>query len=284
MKRYLADGNYVVLPDMQIPHHDKRAVAAVQQFVREFEPDGLLCVGDESDQPEPSRWSKGTTEEYLGTYAQGLADTYKVLHGFVTALNNSPDPKAWDAGRPFHIVRSNHTDRTETYLRRQAPALFPTPWNEYPRIMGFGMQRPLVGMLDDTLTDPLPITWQPKAFEFARGWVLMHGDEGSLSRAPGGTAIGLARKTGASVVCGHTHRAGVSHATTGHSGRITSHLVGLEVGHLMALSKVGYLKTGGGPGWAHSFGILRIRNGRVYPELVLFNGRSFCVEGQVYAA
>lgn len=278
MKHTLADGNYVVIPDLQAPFHDTRAVNTLQQFITDYQPDGLLCVGDESDQPEPSRWNRGTREEYAGTYAAGLASTYDVLHGFVTALHGGPD---WSKPKPFHIVRSNHTDRTENYLRKQAPALFGTPWNDYPAIMGFN-RTPLLSLLGTGQDEPLPITWQPKPYAFAKGWLLMHGDEGSLSRAPGGTAIGLARKTGASVVCGHTHRAGLAHHTTGHTGRVTNHLVGLEVGHLMSLPKVDYLKTGGGPGWAHSFGILRIRGGVVYPDLVMFNGRRFCVEGHVY--
>lgn len=286
MKNTLQDGDYVVIPDLQAPFHDTRAVALLQQFITEYQPDGLLCVGDESDQPEPSRWGKGlpgARAEYAGTYAAGLASTYDVLRGFVTALHEgNPDPRSWTKNKPFHIVRSNHTDRTETYLRKAAPALFGTPWNDYPTVMGFNNHKPLLSLLGTGQDDPLPITWQPRPYPFAKGWLLMHGDEGSLSRAPGGTAIGLARKTGASVVCGHTHRAGLAHHTTGHTGRVTNHLVGLEVGHLMSLPKVDYLKTGGGPGWAHSFGILCIRNGVVYPDLVMFNGRRFCVEGRVY--
>jgi hypothetical protein len=279
--RHLPDGNYVVLPDLQAPHHDAKAVAAVQAFIRDYQPDGLLCVGDESDQPEPSRWTKGLAGEYAGTYAAGLGVAYDVLRGFTAALYGTDKADKWDGSKPFHIVRSNHTDRTENYLRRNAPAIAGVPWVEYPRVMGFGTT-PLLAMLGDGRDAVLPITWEPKAYAFAKGWLLMHGDEGTLSRQPGGTALGLARKTGASVVCGHTHRAGIGHHTTGHSGRITSHLVGLEVGHLMHLPQVDYIKTGGGPGWAHSFGVLRIRGGRVYPELVLFDRGSFCVEGNVY--
>lgn len=284
-KRFLPDGDYVVIPDLQAPYHDPRAVAAVQRFITEFQPDGLLCVGDESDQPEPSRWGKGlpgARAEYAGTYAEGLAVAYDVLKGFAAALHGTEDPDEWTTAKPFHIVRSNHTDRTEHYLRRQAPALFGTPWNEYPAIMGFG-QAPLLSMLGTGQDHALPITWQPKGYEFAPGFMLYHGDEGSLSQAPGGTALGLARKVGASVVCGHTHRAGLAHATTAHSGKVTTDYIGLEVGHLMQLEGADYLKTGGA-NWRQGFGVLRIRGRRVYPELVLFHGRRFCVEGQVYQA
>ena len=49
----------VVISDMQIPFHDKRAVRNLTDFVEQFQPDELLCVGDEIDSPQPSRWNKG---------------------------------------------------------------------------------------------------------------------------------------------------------------------------------------------------------------------------------
>ena len=35
----------VVIPDMQIPYHDPRAVRAVMNFVKDYQPDELFCVG-----------------------------------------------------------------------------------------------------------------------------------------------------------------------------------------------------------------------------------------------
>lgn len=39
----------VVLSDIQAPSHDARAITALQDFVYDFEPDELYCVGDEAD-------------------------------------------------------------------------------------------------------------------------------------------------------------------------------------------------------------------------------------------
>ena len=46
----------VVLSDIQAPSHDARAITAVTEFVKDYKPDELYCVGDEADSPEPSRW------------------------------------------------------------------------------------------------------------------------------------------------------------------------------------------------------------------------------------
>jgi hypothetical protein len=53
--------------------------------------------------------------------------------------------------------------------------------------------------------DTMGIRFHKKPFEFLKDWVLVHGDEGSLNQNPGGTAIGLAKKFGKSVLCGHTN-------------------------------------------------------------------------------
>lgn len=268
----LADGNYLVIPDLQVPYHDRRLTARFAEFISDFQPDGLLCVGDESDSPEPSRWNKGTAGEFSGTLEKGLRETYDVLHSFAKAMNRSGKPK------PFLLSRSNHADRVQKYIARYAPALAQTSWNEYTTIMGYGC-KPLLSGRDE----PLPIQWHNGPVRFASGWVMMHGDEGNMIQSAGGTALSLARKVGESVICGHTHRAGIQHWATGHSGKINNTLIGMEVGHMMAMPQATYLKYGGA-NWQQAFGILRIRNKVVHPELVLVTKSRWTVEGRHYVA
>lgn len=257
----LKDGTYLVLPDMQIPYHDKRAVAKVLDFAGKASIDGILCVGDEADAPEISRWEKGRAKEYAGTFEQGLIETHDVLASFSDIA-------------PMHIVRSNHTStRVTNYLARYAPALSNMSVLQYDRLMGFnGHKSALTG-------DSLDVTWHPHMWEFAKGWVLAHGDEGSLSRVPGSTALALAKRIGASVVCGHTHRAGLQHHTSGYVGKVTRSLWGMEVGHLMDPKAATYLKTGLGD-WQQGFGMLHIDKGQTFPELVLFHAGSFHYGGR----
>jgi predicted phosphodiesterase len=246
----------VVLSDMQIPYHDRKAVAAVQQFVKEYQPEELFCVGDEADSPEPSRWNKGTAGEYAGTLQKGLDETMNIMKTFKEAIGDNP----------FHVMRSNHGDRISHYVNKYAPALASIRSLEYTSLLGYRENG---------------ITFHNRLYNFAPGWAMAHGDEGSLSRNAGGTALSLARKSGVSIVCGHTHRAGIQHENTGYNGKLSNRLFGVEVGHLMDLNKADYLKSGGA-NWQQAFGLLYIDKGKVTPTIVPFNGRSFVVEGKKY--
>jgi hypothetical protein len=245
--------------------HDEVAVESVLRYAQMLQPDGILCVGDEADAAEISRWARGSADEFAGTFEAGLIATYDVLARFADIA-------------PMHIMRSNHTStRIGRYLSF-APALSSLGVLDYPKLMGFNGNAPaLTGR-----AKPLDVTWHPSMWEFAPGWVLAHGDEGSMSRIPGSTALNLAKRIGSSVICGHTHRAGVQHHTLGFSGQVKSTLFGVEVGHLMDPAKVSYLRTGLGD-WAQAFATLRIYKGSVYPELTYIGPKSFQAQGALWA-
>lgn len=215
---------YIVIPDIQAPFHDPKAVKALVDFIKRMRPDGLLCVGDEIDLPSVSRWATGTSTEYSRSLQTDVKVTHDIVEQFALALG---------AGRPFHMSRSNHGDRLTKYVIKNAPALW-----EYVQPGGLLDIARLCGYQE------LGIEYHHEPFEFAPGWVLCHGDEGSLSPLAGRTATNLAvNKFGKSVVCGHTHRAGASSHTTGVNGKVTNILTGVEVGHVMDLKKANYLKA-----------------------------------------
>ena len=247
----------IVLPDMQIPYHDPKVVKAMQGFVKEYEPDELFCVGDEADSPEPSRWTRGTAGEYAGTLQKGLDKTAEIMKQFKENIGD----------KPFHVMRSNHGDRIQKYVERYAPALASLRDLEYTHLLGYTQNE---------------ITYHDKIWSFAPGWIMAHGDEGNLIKTAGGTALSLARKTGSSVVCGHTHRLGIQHEHSGFNGKIQNRLYGVEVGHFMDLSQASYLNTGSA-NWQQGFSILYVDKGKVTPSIVPVTGRSFIVEGQKYA-
>ena len=246
----------VVLSDMQIPYHDPRAIKLVQQFVKDYQPDELFCVGDEADSPEPSRWNKGSAGEYAGTLQAGLDKTAEIMKTFKEAIGD----------KPFHVMRSNHGDRIQHYVSRYAPALSSLRDLEYSKLLRYRENE---------------ITYHNKLWSFAPGWIMAHGDEGNLSRQAGGTALALARKTGSSVVCGHTHRLGIQHEHTGFNGKIQNRLYGVEVGHLMDLSQASYLNTGSA-NWQQGVAILYVDKGKVTPSIVPINGTSLIAEGKQY--
>lgn len=238
----------MVIPDLQVPYHDPRAVNAMLNFVHDFRPTELACVGDEVDSPQVSRWTKALAGEYEPTLQAHLDEAHGIMANFKTASGNVP----------FNVMRSNHGDRVENYVRRYAPGL-----------------SSLTSLKIDALLryDEIDVTYHRKPYELAPGWLLMHGDEARLSLTPGGTALGLAKKSGKSVVCGHSHRAGLQHWTEGVPGKTRTRW-GLEVGHAMHTQRVSYLTLAGD--WQQAFGILTVDGSTVTPELVpVNNGRIY---------
>jgi len=245
MKRIL------IVSDLQIPYHDKRAVANLIDFVKRYKPDQVVTIGDEIDMPTISRWKAGTAGAYTGTLAQDRDETVRIL----------------EALKVTDVIRSNHTDRLFTTIALKAPGLLGVPELELPNFLRF---------------KELGIKYHRKPFEVAPGWVALHGDEGSTNSTPGLTALGLAKRHGKSVVCGHTHRLGLTHVTEASGGVLGRILTGFEVGNLMNFSSAHYLKAGSG-NWQQGFGILYVDNKLVTPSMIpVHKNGSFVVEGKVY--
>jgi UDP-2,3-diacylglucosamine pyrophosphatase LpxH len=243
-----------LLPDSQVPYHDPKFMRALIRFVGDSQPDKVVHVGDFLDAPEPSRWNKGAAGEYAGTLQDSL-DKASGLLGELRAVY----------GGPVVLKMGNHDRRIQDYVRRYAPALGSLRNLEFEELIQ---------------ADAHSVEVVHGLYDVAPGWIVAHGDEGSLSRIAGATAAGLATKFGKSVVCGHTHRAGLIPASTGYNGNVRSRW-GLEVGHAMNVRQADYLK-GGSANWQQAFGILRVKGRTVLPELVPVVDRRFVVDGAVY--
>jgi len=128
--------------------------------------------------------------------------------------------------------------------------------------------------------DELGIKYHYEPYELAPNWILVHGDEGNVQPTAGATALGLAKRSGVSVVCGHTHRMGLTHFTQSWAGRSKT-VWGMEVGHLMDVKHARYIKAGLFT-WNQGFGILRVDGQNVYPQLVPIVNNSFVVDNKVW--
>jgi len=242
---------YLVISDLQIPYHHEQAVKNLIKLVKREKFDLVLNTGDELDMQSQSKWAKGTHLEYEGQLDADRSLAQNIL---------------WDLGTT-DITRSNHTDRLYHTLVRGAPSLIGLPELEYSRFMGFS---------------DMGIRFHKKPFEFHKGWVLVHGDEGSMNSNAGLTALGLAKKFGKSVVCGHTHRAGISAFTEGIGASYRT-LWGLEAGNVMDKKKASYLKAGSA-NWQMSVAVIETHGDRVSPFLVPINkDGSFTLYGRLYA-
>lgn len=245
---------FVIVPDLQVPFHAPKPVKVLSRFIRDWEPDEVLCVGDLCDFPSLSRWHRGLR----GEYDLSLNDQRNQAVRLLEELNVK------------HLMRSNHDDRLELYLQQKAPAL-----------EGLDELR-----LENFLRlDSLGVTFHRKPYEFSPGWWLLHGDESGCSQVPGMTALGLVKKIGGSVVCGHTHRLGLVPNTESVGGLITSTRYGFEVGCMMDLAKASYLAPkAGSANWQVGFGILTVDNkGRSHPQpIYMGTDGTFIFEGRVW--
>lgn len=239
----------VVISDLQVPFHDTKAIRNVSKFITKYKPDDVLCVGDELDFQTISRWSSGR-DEWSGTIGRDRNTCQEVLYDL----------------RVTHIVRSNHTDRLYKSLASRLPGLIGLPELEYENFMGFR---------------ELGIKFHRKPYEITKDWIMVHGDEQSTKPHGGLTALEAAKRHGKSVVCGHTHRQGISSFTTASGGHLTGILTGFEVGHLMDTTQAYY--TRGTFNWQQGFGILYVDRKGVTPVTIpIDKSGSFVVEGKRY--
>lgn len=238
------------MPDLQVPFHDSKAVSTLSSFIRKFKPDQVITIGDEIDLPQISRWTEGTPGFYEQTLDSDRKKTTEVLEQLMVT----------------DVIRSNHTDRLYNIIMKKIPAFLDLPELKFERFLGL---------------DLLNITYHTKPYEFAPGWIAIHGDHGAINPQPGLTALGHARRHGKNVVCGHTHRAGQSAFTEASGGVLGRVLRGIEVGHLMDFKKAGYTK--GTANWQQAFLVVYVDKKKVFPVLTYFEkDGSFIFEGKTY--
>jgi len=239
----------VVISDLQSPYHDVAATKAVAKFIKYYRPSNVVSVGDEIDLPQISRWEEGGEGEWqrdLGRHRDITVDLLAEL-------------------QVDHIVRSNHSDRLYNKIKSKAPGFLGLPELEIEKFLKL---------------DSLGITYHHEPYELAPNWLLMHGDEGNVQPTAGATALGLAKRSGMSVVCGHTHRMGLTHHTQGWAGK-TKTIWGMEVGNLMDYKFARYIKAGLFT-WNKGFGLLHVDGTTVMPQLVPIVNNSFTVDGKVW--
>jgi predicted phosphodiesterase len=240
----------VIVSDLQIPYHDPRAVHNLIDFIKRYKPDRVVSIGDEIDLPQVSKWEKGRMGEYAGTIGKDRDATVKILEQL----------------RVTDVIRSNHTDRLFNYIASYAPGLYGIPELQ----------------LENFLRLPeLGITYWRKPMPIAPNWVAVHGDHGRISQIAGQTALKQALQHGKSLVCGHTHRLGLSSVTEASGGIVGRIVTGLEVGNLMDFKKAHY--THGSANWQQGFGLLYVDGRNVTPVAVpVAKDGSFIVEGKRY--
>ena len=249
----------VIISDTQIPFDDRRAVAAVVRFIGDYNPDEVIHIGDLMDYPSPSRWTKGTAEEFSQRIKP---DSEQAKRRFLGPLREVYDG-------PVGIHEGNHDERPREYLAKFAPALA-----EYVDDFRFE------SLCD---FDGFGVTVLPEFYKVAPDWITTHGHRGGirLTQKAGDTALNAAIKFNTSVIMGHTHRLGLKPESRGYGGTVMKQIWGMEVGNLMNMRLAGYLKSGTA-NWQQGFALLTVEGNHVKPEIVPITAGRFSVHGNIW--
>jgi predicted phosphodiesterase len=237
--------------DLQAPFYSEAAVKSLGKFLQKFKPHQTICIGDEIDLPQLGGFAHSWQE------VEGNIDEDRKLTLDVLEYLGVTD-----------VLGSNHGARVYKSLSKRLPAFLNLPELRYDKFMGY---------------DKAGIKYHPRGFEFAPGWITQHGDDFPLSSTPAQTALNGAKRLGKSVVCGHTHRLGISAATEAFNGRLGRTVWGVEVGNLVDLSSQGMAYTKGYANWQQGFVVCYVEGKKVTAITVPISpDGSFIFEGKLY--
>lgn len=107
---------WVIIPDLQIPYHDTRSLAAVETYIAGYRWDGWLCLGDFLDFNELSSYVEGKPGAVRESVAETFAAGNSVLERH-SRIVRDVNPKA-----RMVLIEGNHDYRATAYAER-FPAL-----------------------------------------------------------------------------------------------------------------------------------------------------------------
>lgn len=244
-------------PDTHVPCHDKRILRSLITFVKDYQPDEIVHIGDLMDYNAPSRWSKDTAAEFqTSVFEENEVCKAEIL-----------GPLRDVYAGPVGVIAGNHDTRPRDYLRKYAPALAESKAFDLDVMLDF---------------NKFEVALLPAFYEVAPMWLATHGHEGGirLAQTAGLTALGAARKLGKSVVMGHTHRLGAVSHTSGYTGNETT-VSGVEIGHATVPALMGYTKNSV-MNWQLGFGVMKVDGTFVTVERIEIKQSKFTVDGVVY--
>jgi predicted phosphodiesterase len=245
------NGLTIIIPDVHIPHEDKRAISNLLDMIQREQPVRVVQVGDLLDLSAPSRWSKGRAEEYICSVRKEVDGGIKFWEQLRQAAPHAE----------LVFVHGNHDDRLRSYCATYAPALLDIlpSLPELMKLDSFGVKYP-----------------KPQPYRIEPGVSCIHGK--LLATSAGLSARKEMLRHGTSIVQGHTHRLGVIYETTDRQR------FALEAGWLGDIRRAGtYLDFPGVANWQSGFGFLSVDNKTVSPGVVPVHERGrFSFHGHAY--
>lgn len=288
--------------DLQIPYHDKRAVALWLKIMKSWKPDAIDIVGDIDDQLEYSSFSDGTTDEFFNQLKRNQtlnerkeAERQKLREKIIANQDNYDEQAIAeimaDFDRepvdPLPFVMENAKGAKEFYtdVRKQHPNadIHSSLGNHDIRVFKY-IDKKAPEVIEQVTPeflwglDNLGITWRHYELPPLERFAGIHVHHGATT-----TTTGLAVKNdietyNISLVRGHDHRGGVvykSYPMTGNS------LAGMGTGHLCNPAEYGFRYTIN-PAWEQGFGIAYVVDGRAHLQFIPMRHYTCVVDGKVF--
>lgn len=239
----------VFIPDLHCPYHDTVVWAQVLRFIRAFQPDRIVFLGDLIDAYPLSRFSKDPARKGC---IQGEFDSGSLR--LAEAREAAPNAE-------IDYCPGNHEKRFDLFLWEKAPALASL------RCMALGEQ---LHVADHG------VTLHPYAgFKLRPKYRCTHGT--LVRKHSGHSAKGEYDKWGISGASAHTHRAG-TYTVSNEAGTASW----TEFGHLCHVESAEYVQS---PNWQQAIGVgwFHRASSRYQVELVQIAGRELVYQGTNYA-
>ncbi len=264
---------WLLSSDQQIPFHDKRMISIWFDVMKWFKPDVIDYVGDQSDQACWSRWTDGTSADFVNAIKSSSTDP---LLPFVFEQER-PVKEFYEQTRKLRpdaeifVSLGNHDRRVWPYFDKKAPEIVEhiTPQS----LWGF----------DDLGIDYIHYTDRPK---HRYGDIYVHHGM-SISKHAGESVRNDVSDFGVSLVRGHSHRAATYSRTMPLRNET---LRGFEIGHMMDINSLGANYTNI-HNWQKAFAVGHITSGSTitkdgyFPhiQIVQVNEDYECsVEGKIF--
>jgi hypothetical protein len=287
--------------DLQIPYHDKRAVALFFKVMKSWKPDVIDVVGDIDDQLEYSTFSDGTTDEFFSEINKNVKENEKNLAIYEKEMSKRTaqavnlttesfelleEPVILPTN-PLPFVKENALGAREFYtdLRtaHKTAEIHASLGNHDIRIFKY-MDKKAPDYLDEITPnmlwglDDLGISWRLYELPPVERYAGIYVHHGATT-----TTTGLAVKNdietyNISLVRGHDHRGGVvykSYPMTGQS------LAGMGTGHLCDPNGYG-LKYTINPAWEQGFGIAYVVDGKAHLQFIPMRNYTVVLDGKVF--
>ena len=246
------DLKWMLSSDEHIPFTDPRMLDLWFQVMKWFRPDVIDYLGDTSDQACFSKYSMGTSEEFLNAIAKPASADIKPF----VFEQERPVKEFYEQTRKMRpkaeifVALGNHDVRIFDYLDRKLPEELEAMTPE--ALWGF----------DKLGIDYIHYSDPPK-----HRYGGLHAHHGvAISQHAGESARKDVENFGVSIIRGHSHRVGTFFKTYDLRNETLS---GYEIGHSCDLTSSAF-KYSQGHNWQKAFAIAHIENG-VIPHVQIIN-------------